>query len=50
MALPVPNLGPQLSEAIGFQVAQLSECINYLQTCVPTVTGTSTMLQANPSA
>ncbi|SCO48240.1 uncharacterized protein FFMR_09101 [Fusarium fujikuroi] len=42
--LPVPNLGPQLSEDIGFKETLFNECNAFLQTCAPTISSCASVI------
>ncbi|KAF4343737.1 hypothetical protein FBEOM_2324 [Fusarium beomiforme] len=42
--LPVPNLGPQLSEDINFKKTLFIECNNFIQTCAPTISSCASVI------
>ncbi|KAF5534679.1 hypothetical protein FMEXI_11192 [Fusarium mexicanum] len=42
--LPVPNLGPELSEDIGFKETRFSECNAFIQTCAPTIASCASVI------
>ncbi|KAF5586076.1 hypothetical protein FPCIR_8096 [Fusarium pseudocircinatum] len=42
--LPVPNLGPELSENINFKKTLFIECNNFIQTCAPTISSCASVI------
>lgn len=40
----VPNLGPQLSQAISFDNVRFTECNEFIQTCAPTISSCASIL------
>ncbi|KAF5665718.1 hypothetical protein FCIRC_10422 [Fusarium circinatum] len=42
--LPVPNLGPELSEDIGFKETRLNECNAFIQNCAPTIASCASVI------
>ncbi|CZR48039.1 uncharacterized protein FPRO_12649 [Fusarium proliferatum ET1] len=42
--LPVPNLGPELSDNINFKKTVFIECNNFIQTCAPTISSCASVI------
>ncbi|KAF5645092.1 hypothetical protein F52700_2292 [Fusarium sp. NRRL 52700] len=42
--VPVPNLGPELSEDVGFKETRFNECNAFIQTCAPTISSCASMI------